>query len=418
MSTYLEEMARQRGELIERYQARIDALADEGRAATSDEAVELDAWEADIARLGDEVSRARRMDALRAMADEVRGEVAPRIERAREERRDPTDHELLLALYSGEVRTARFGAPPDDPRDLDSRVRDIERRALQSQGGSAVETSFYDQLMVYERTWVPMLAIGRLVDQPTGAPMVFPRLTADVNTAGTVTAEAAGITEADATISSVTLNAFGYKAISLWSWELDQDNVIGLEEAIGDSLARQLAITAIGAHLTTGTGTTQPWGIVTRSGNGGTAGGTATGSPTDTFFSPSDLIDLKFTLAKGYRDAGSWVVSTTAFAKMRKFKDSNKQFLFQASLTAGAPDSFDGRPIYENPAMAAVASASKSVVFGDMNRYVIKRVTPVRLQPSDDYKYSTDQRALKLVERIDADLVDTAGSNYLVSANT
>lgn len=418
MSIYTEEVARQRGELIFKYQSRLDELAGEGRAATSDEAVEMDAWEADIKRLDEERDRAARVEALRAMSDELRGVVSPNVEEARAERRDPSDREVLQKLWNGEIMLARFGPPEGDHRDLTDRVRSIEKRALQSAGGSAIETSFYDQLMVYERTWVPMLNIARLVDLPTGAPRVFPRLTADVATSGTVTAEAGGITEADATISAITLTAYGYKAISLWSWELDQDNVIGLEEAIGDSLARQLSITSIGAHLTTGTGTVQPWGIVSRAGNGGTAGGTSTGSATDTFFSPSDLIDLKFTLAKPYRDRGSWVVSTTAFAKMRKFKDSNKQFIFQASLVAGEPDVFDGRPIYENPAMAAVASATKSVVFGDMNRYVVKRVTPVRLQPSDDYKFSTDQRALKLVERIDADLVDTAAANYLVSSNT
>lgn len=417
MSIYAQEVARQRGELIFKYQSRLDELASEGRAATSDEAIEMDAWESDITRLEAEVTRANRVDSLRSLSDELRGAIAPTVEAAREERREPTDRELLKQLFDGERVSALFGRK-DETRDLASRVRAIETRALQSAGGSAIETSFYDELMVYERTWVPMLQIGRLVDLPTGAPKVFPRLTADVNTSGTVTAEAGGITEADATISAVTLTAFGYKAISLWSWELDQDNVIELEQAIGDSLARQLAITAIGAHLTTGTGTLQPWGLVTRAGNGGTAGGTATGSSTDTFFSPSDLIDLKFTLAKPYRDRGSWVVSTTAFAKMRKFKDSNKQFLFAAALINGEPDVFDGRPIYENPAMAAVASATKSVVFGDMNRFVIKRVMPVRLQLSDDYKYSSDQRALKLVERVDSDLVDTAAASYLVSANT
>ena len=137
----------------------------------------------------------------------------------------------------------------------------------------------------------------------------------------------------------------------------------------------------------------------------------------DTFFGPIDLIDLKFTRAAPYRDRGTFIAATTAISKMRKFRDSNKQFLFQASLVAGTPDTFDGNPVVENPAMAAVASATKSVAFGDMGRFFVKRVTPVRMQLSDEYKFSTDQRALKVVERVDSDLLDTIAVAYLVSAD-
>ena len=40
---------------------------------------------------------------------------------------------------------------------------------------------------------------------------------------------------------------------------------------------------------------------------------------------------------------------------------------------------------------------------------------PLRVEVSDEYKFSTDQRAIKVVERTDGDLVDTASVAYLVS---
>jgi HK97 family phage major capsid protein len=68
--------------------------------------------------------------------------------------------------------------------------------------------------------------------------------------------------------------------------------------------------------------------------------------------------------------------------------------------------------------MAAVASASKSVAFGDFKRYFVRRVLPVRVEVSKDYKFNTDQIAVKVVERVDGDLIDTNAIAYLVSDNT
>ena len=66
--------------------------------------------------------------------------------------------------------------------------------------------------------------------------------------------------------------------------------------------------------------------------------------------------------------------------------------------------------------MAAVASATKSVAYGDFSRYFVRK-TPTRVDMSQDYKFSTDQLALRTVERVDGDLIDTVSVAYLVSAN-
>ena len=415
-TTYLDMLVEKRQQAWHEQKSILDRAVEESRDITPEEQAIVARTDEAMDRYDAEVRRAKaRMDAAEKL-DTFRDEMSPSIQSARDERRDATDAELLAQLFSGERRFVDFSGPGVGYRYGDH-IRDLELRALQSAGGSAVQTSFYDALMIYERTDIPMFATSTVIEAPSGAPLTFPRLTADPSTSGTITAEAGGITEADPTISSVNLGAFKYPAATIWSWELDQDNVIGLEDVIARSLARQLRITNIGGHLATGTGTVQPWGIVARAGNGGTASGTTSNTSLDTFFGPADLIDLKFTLAAGYRARGAFMVATTAFAKMRKFRDSNKQFLFQPSLAAGMPDTFDGDPVYENPSLAAVASATKSVLYGDLSRYFIKRVSPVRIQVSDDYKFSTDQRAIKVVERVDGDLIDTAAVNYLVSAN-
>jgi HK97 family phage major capsid protein len=289
-------------------------------------------------------------------------------------------------------------------------------RALQSAGGSAVPTLFYDKVAWYARTATPMLdgSIVTVVNRDTGNPIVFPRLTADPSTGGTVTAEGGAITEADATISSVTVTPKAYKLISLWSRELDTDEAIGLEDLLARSVARQLALSA-GAKLTTDTGTDAA-GIVYRAELGGTATGTAGNTTLDTFFGPADLIDLKYSRPLDVRARGAFMVSTTAMSKIRKMRDSNRQFLLNPAVSGGVP-TFDGSPVYENPSMAAVASATKSVLFGDMAAYHTVRL-PVRVELSIDYKFGVDQVALRVVDRVSGDLPDVTAIAYQVAANT
>lgn len=404
MSNYAQHAHDQRNSAIKSMQALLDTVASEGRAMTAEETEQVDRMEADAARWAAESQRALRAAELARVADEFRGEFAPRIEAAREARRDPTDGEMIRQMFRGELRG--FTSKPD-----------MEWRALQSAGGSAIPTTFYDLVTVYLRNETPMFRgdLFTILDTPTGEPITLPRLTADPSFGGTVTAEAGGITEADPTLSSVQLDSYKYAGTTLWSAELGIDNVIGLDDLVARSITREIGLD-MGDDLTTGNGTGKPNGIVSAAGNGGTATGTAGNTAADTFFGPIDLIDLKFAVAQGYRRTGAYMVSTTAMAKIRKFRDNDKGFIFQPSLAIGMPDTFDGSPIVENAAMAAVASASKSVLFGDMSRYFIRRC-PTRIDLSTEYKFSTDQIALRVIERIDGDLVDTAALKYLVSAN-
>src|SRR6185369_4560554 len=132
---------------------------------------------------------------------------------------------------------------------------------------------------------------------------------------------------------------------SLWSSELDQDEIIGLEGLIARSIGRQVGL-AWGTAFTTGNDSSEANGYLNAIGTTvqlGTANGTTGNQASDTFFAASDLIDAFY-----------------ALAKMAKFRDSTVQFLSVSANVVGAPDRFLSRAVYENPAMAAVASAAIS----------------------------------------------------------
>jgi HK97 family phage major capsid protein len=109
------------------------------------------------------------------------------------------------------------------------------------------------------------------------------------------------------------------------------------------------------------------------------------------------------------------MANSTTLASIRKLEDTNGQKIWQPSLAPGQPETVLGRPIFENPDMAN-GSAAKAILFGDTQRYVVRRVGTARVELSRDYKFNTDQLALKTIVRLDGDLLDANAVAYLVNA--
>lgn len=417
MSSYAQMAHDKRNKAIADMRSILDTAASEERDLTPEEQEQSDRAEADVTKYGAEAQRAVRADELARQAAEFRG-IESRIE-GPSPREEQAATELDLIMRGFQAVRDGGGFAYDAEKIPSLRPAATFFRALQSAGGTAIATTFTESVIMYQRTVTPMLDPGivTILETPTGNPIDLPRLTADPNHGGTVTAEAGGIAELDPTISKVTLNSFKYGVTNLWSSELGQDNVINLEDLLGRSTGRELGLD-IGAHLTTGTGTVQPKGIVDAATAGATANGTALGAASWTFVGPHDLLDLYYSLAAPYRNApgAGWMAPIEGISKMRKFRDSNQQFLWDVSIVAGQPDVFNGRPVYENPGMTAPASATKSFIFGDLSAYYVRR-TPIRVEFSRDYKFSTDQLALRTIFRVDGNLPDVLAVKSLVSAN-
>jgi len=407
MSTYLSRLYDEYRRAISEGQSVTDAAFAANRDMTPEETEHFERAMLAAETRRKEIEKIKSFEELRAAGDAFREVTVPIVERATG--KAPTDAALFRAMFAGSAGydsrltgAVRSGSP------------DLALRALQSAGGSAVETSFADFVTVYERTFSPMLRddVVTVLNRADGSPLVLPRVTADPNHGGTVTAEAAGINELDATVSSVTLNPYKYAITNLWSSELSADNTIGLEDLIARTTGRELGID-IGAHLTTGNDSGQPNGFITAATNGGTA--TGTGATYGTYFGPTDLVSLFYGRAAPYRQVGSWMANATSLAQIRNARDTAGNHIWEPSLVAGAPETLLGRPIYENPAMAN-GSAAKAVAFGDFSRYVVARVVPIRVESSIHYKFSTDQIALRTIERVDGDLPDAVAIAYLVNA--
>lgn len=384
-------------------QDAMDAAALENRDLTAAELETRDKAFAAVTQLKGEIDKIRTFETLREQSDIFYG--GPRtVEAATGRSQAVTVRDLLRGAMDRGHMAVEFPMTSST----------MTLRALQSAGGSAVETSFADFVTIFSRTFTPLLSgdVVTVLERPDGSPLVLPRLTADPAHGGTVTAEAAGINELDSTVSSITLAPFAYKVINLWSRELAEDSAIPLDNVIGNSTARELSID-IGAHLTTGTDSGQPDGILNSGTNGGTAVGT--GATYGTYFGPTDLISLYYGLPAPARERASWLANSTTIAQIRNARATTGEHLWAPSLAAGAPETLLGRPLYDNPAMSN-GSAAKAIALVDKAAYVVA-MAPVRVESSIHFKYSTDQISLRTVFRVDGACVDVSGIRYLVNAS-
>jgi len=92
------------------------------------------------------------------------------------------------------------------------------------------------------------------------------------------------------------------------------------------------------------------------------------------------LIDTIYALKAGYRQNANWVMNRKTQAEIRKLKDVDGNYLWQAPAGAGMAASLMGFPLIEAEDMPDIASNSLAIAFGDFRRgYLVVDRTGVRV---------------------------------------
>jgi HK97 family phage major capsid protein len=105
---------------------------------------------------------------------------------------------------------------------------------------------------------------------------------------------------------------------------------------------------------------TRPWGTVQHVPSGA-AGAFPTSNPADR------LVDLVHALRTPYRQGASWVMNSNTLSVIRKFKDSNGAFIWQAGLGDGQPATLLGYPVVEVDAMPDIGANALAIAFGQFS---------------------------------------------------
>lgn len=144
-----------------------------------------------------------------------------------------------------------------------------------------------------------------------------------------------------------------------------------LAEEVRDVFAAQE-----GAAFISGNGTNKPKGFLSytmvaeASHAWDTIGYLATGVDGDFAASDpaDDLIDLIYAPKAAYRANGRFVMNRRTVSAVRKFKDSNGDYIWQPSLNAGGEATLLGYPVTEAEDMPDIGSDAFAIAFGDFEK--------------------------------------------------
>lgn len=370
-----------RANLIMQIRETIDSAEAEQRGLSVEEQTKISRIEEDIRRADEMIETARRSEERAAeVAEATRGALPVEAE---------VREDVFRAMANGEIRGHKF---------------QHETRATLVPSVNTVPVSFLDRVFSLARLVGPMLDTSEVITRASGESLRLPVLTAY----GTAAQTAAGstISDAEPTFGSILLSPYKQAGLVPIANELIADAGFDLEatiaEAVGNSIGFQVNNLA-----TVGTGTDQPTGIVTAAGSG--VASTATSLAAD------DLITLAYSLDGAARrlPGVGWMVNTNTLGAMRKLKDGDGSYLFNPVV--GGQDTFLGYPIFENPAMSAVGSGVKSVIFGHLPSYKIA-TTGLDFAVSADAQFEKDVTVYRWTYRFDGNLSHASHVKYLTTS--
>jgi len=148
-------------------------------------------------------------------------------------------------------------------------------------------------------------------------------------------------------------------------------NVSNADALIRGEIAEEVNSSLEEAYMT-GTGAGQPLGVFTASDDGiGTSRDVSTGN-TATELKFDGLINCKMSVKEQYRRGAEWIMHRDAIKQIMKLKDSNGQYIWQPSVTQGAPDMLLSSPVNESEfAPNTFTTGLYLAVFGNLKNYWI-----------------------------------------------
>lgn len=410
----LAEIREKQAQIAAQARAKLDEITAD---TTSERATEIEA----------EYDRAMadydRLDA-RAKREEQLAERTAALE-AVETARRPNSEDRTAQLGGNEATLAEKRAAAFDAfirrgiEDLPAEQRQIlrEMRAQEvgtdSKGGYLVPDGFQSELITSLKAYGPMLDDGvtRVLNTATGNTIAWPTMN-DTSNKGALIAENTQISATEVAFGTKTLGAYKYTSgVVLVSSELLQDSVLSVDGIIRDAMAERIG--RIGnEHLTTGTGSDQPNGIVT-------AATAVTGVAAAAALTFDNLIDLEHAVDPAYRSDPSvgWMFNDSTLKVLRKLKDGDGNYIWQpADVRTGAPATILKYRYSINQDVASVGAGNKSVLFGAMNRYVVRMVREFALRRLVERYADYDQVGFIGFTRFDGELLDAAAVKVLQHA--
>ena len=382
MSEFIKTQQELRANLFEQIKDVIETAEVENRGLDQAELDKIARIEADLNKASEAIAVAQRAEERKAEVSLAAKGFVPAAET-----RDSA--EIFRAMARGEVRSHTFNP---------------EKRALVP-ATATVPVGFLDRVYGIARLVGPMLDTSEVITRTSGESLRIPTYTAY----STATQYAAGsaIGESNPTFDSILLTPKKVGFVVQIANELLDDAGFDIEGVIAEQAGNAIGF-GVNNLATVGTGSTETTGIVTAAGSGVTAGTTT--------FTADQLISLQYSVDGAARrlPGVGYMMNTTTLGAVRRLKSDDNAYLYQVNV--GAPDTFAGFPIFENPAMASFGtSGAKFALFGHLPSYKIV-TTGLDVATSSDAYFANDVTAYRFTYRFDGNLTHSAHVKYIAHA--
>jgi HK97 family phage major capsid protein len=395
------ELRGQRAELIKGATAIVDAAQKEGRSLNSEEQSKFDAMEADARSIKTQIDTLER-------ASELKKELA-----ANAEVREAAPKATRKGAFEKYLRNG-MGSLSANERSIMSELRGTSTQiaGTDSLGGFLVPQDFSNELDMATLFTGEVERLAKKLNTAGGALLDYPTINDTATDAG-LTAEAAAVTVQDMTFANAQLSAYNYASQVRVSMQLLQDNAFDLNaflaEAMGERIAR-----ATNAAFTTGTGSSQPQGIITGASLGNTAA-SATAIVAD------DILDLIHSIDPSYRNKPTFGLmandSVISVIRSLGLGSANDFPIFIPSMTVGEPDKLFGFNLYYNNDMeSSIATGNKTLLAADFSKFVVRSAGGVQMVRLNERYMDELEVGFVSYARKDAKVLDSRAVKYLAQA--
>lgn len=277
-----------------------------------------------------------------------------------------------------------------------------EQRAVGTTGAfipASYANTFQDQL----RKRTAVLAAGPQILPVTNAgSLKVPAITASVTVAGI--AEAGTISPSDPTLTTTTLDPKKFAAMTLVNREAVEDSAPELRQVIANALVKDLAV-ELDKQMVTGDGSGQNLTGLRNIAGTTTGASTGTNGGALTFAFLADTLGA-YDTANADPDRAAWIMHARTWASVRKLADSQARPIVSIDPTLGVRPTLWGKPVYISNSLSITETVGTStdcstILLCDMSQVLVGVAREVELVISEDFKFDTDQIAVRATARYD-----------------
>lgn len=174
--------------------------------------------------------------------------------------------------------------------------------------------------------------------------------------AAALIAEEGSYGDTDDAFGQVVFHAYKFGRICKASEELINDSAFDIMAHLAESFGRSIGKKQA-EYFWTGTGSSQPQGVMTAAGTGVT---TAAADK----ITADEIIDLFYAVPEEYRTGAAWAMNGSTVKVLRKLKLGTGEYLWAPGFN-GEPNTILGKPLHTSDNIDGIAATKKVIAFGD-----------------------------------------------------